>query len=110
MSNINDIDRRLTALEGLVNGLIANMNMHNGYVDADIDGCRQSIGEVTPYVATQKGYYGESEKTFYDAPVGNITVFFDRYDGQYTTERIDDRLIVHFDTLTQETNITISII
>ena len=42
-----DIETRLTNLENLVNGLIVNMNSHNTYIDADINGCRHTEGELS---------------------------------------------------------------
>lgn len=60
-----------------------------------------------PYKATQTAYYGEKEKNFYNVPQGILTVYFDNYTGSYSVERIDDRLTVSFDTLENDTNITI---
>lgn len=68
-----------------------------------------AIEELTPYTETKIGYYGETSKTFYGVPDGNVTVFFDNYHGAYTTSRQEDRLYVYFDALEKETNITISI-
>lgn len=67
------------------------------------------VEELTPYTETKTGYYGETSKTFYGVPDGNVTVFFDNYHGAYTTSRQEDRLYVYFDALEKETNITISI-
>ena len=60
-----------------------------------------------PYTATQTAYYGEKEKNFYNVPQGILTVYFDNYTGSYSVERIDDRLTVSFDTLENDTSITI---
>lgn len=65
------------------------------------------IEDVTPYTATQTAYYGEKEKNFYNVPQGILTVYFDNYTGSYNVERIDDRLTVSFDTLENDTSITI---
>ena len=62
-----------------------------------------------PYTATQTAYYGESEKNFYDVPQGNITVFWDNYNGDYAVERIADRIVVSFDALTDNATISIMI-
>lgn len=62
-----------------------------------------------PYKATKTAYYGESEKVFYDVPQGNITVFWDNYSGDYAVERIADRIVVSFDTLTDNATISIMI-
>lgn len=74
-----------------------------------IDNLNNSVEELTPYTETKTAYFNESEKTFYNVPEGNITVFFDNYDGDYSINRVSDRVTVSFDTLTQETNITISV-
>jgi hypothetical protein len=42
-------------------------------------------------------------------PEGNTSVFFSKYNGSYTTSRVGSTLTVAFDTLTEPTDITISI-
>lgn len=65
---------------------------------------------VTPYRETKVAYYGETEKIFYDVPNGIVSVFFDNYNGEYTADRLSDRLIVTFpEKLTDSTNVTIMI-
>jgi hypothetical protein len=104
-----DIETRLTNLENLVEGLINTLNLNKFYTDADINGVRQSVSEVTPYTETKTAYFNESEKTFYKVPTGNITVLFDNYNGEYTVSKVADRVTVKFDTLTDKTNITIEV-
>ena len=104
-----DIETRLTNLENLVDSLIKIMNNNKSYTDADINGVRHNVSDITPYTETKAAYYNESEKTFYGVPDGNIEVFFDNYNGQYTISKVVDRVTVKFDTLTQPTNITISV-
>lgn len=103
------IEQRLSNLENLVHALSQKIDNNKYYADADIQGNRQSISEVTPYTETKTGYYGEREKTFYDVPIGNITVFFSNYNGNYSVGKIADRVTVSFDTLTEQTDITISV-
>lgn len=62
-----------------------------------------------PYIDTKKAYYNESEKTFYRVPSGNVSVNFDNYLGNYNVTKICDRVIVSFERLTKETNITITV-
>lgn len=95
----------------------------NADIQAQIDALTQSVStatqtvselndrvdELTPYTDTKTAYFGETEKTFYDVPEGNVSVFFDNYNGNYSINRQEDRLIVSFDALENETNITISI-
>ena len=72
-------------------------------------GIVQQLIELTPYTETKTAYYLEKEKTFYDVPNGNLTVYFDNYNGSYSVSRIANRVTVSFDTLTESTNITISV-
>lgn len=101
------IEQRLTNLENLVNALSKKIDEVRFYQQADIDGARQNISEITPYTETKTGYYGETEKTFYNVPNGNVTVFGLK---EYSLERISDRLTITFDALTEQTEITISIL
>ena len=100
------IEQRLTNLENLVNALSKKIDDNKFYQQADIDGARQNISEITPYTETKIGYYGEMEKTFYNVPQGNVTVFGLK---EYSLDRISDRLTITFDALSEQTEITISI-
>lgn len=101
------IEQRLSNLEKLVNALSKKIDNNKFYQQADIDGTRQNISEITPYTETKTGYYGETEKTFYNVPDGNVTVFGL---SEYTMDRISGNITLTFDALTKETNITISIL
>lgn len=100
------IEQRLSNLEKLVNALSKKIDDNKFYQQADIDGARQNISEITPYTETKVVYYGETEKTFYDVPEGNLTVYGL---SSYSVRRISNSLTLTFDALTEETNITISI-
>jgi len=67
------------------------------------------INSITPYEDSKVGYYGEIEKVFYGVPNGNVSVFFDNYTGEYSISRIEDRLTISFDRLTEQTNVTIMV-
>lgn len=101
------IEQRLSNLENLVNALSKKIDDNKFYQQADIDGARQNISEITPYTETQIGYYGETEKTFYNVPKGNVTVY-----GltEYTMDRVANNITLTFDALAKETNITVSIL
>ena len=73
---------------------------------AKTDDNSNNIKTLTPYTETKIGYFGETEKTFYNVPEGNVTVYGL---SEYTLDRISDRLTLTFDALTEQTNITISI-
>ena len=89
------------------------VTMMTPYVDSRclefVDQMGHQIDGITPYTETKTAYYNESEKTFYGVPEGNIEVYFDNYNGQHTIKKVADRVTVIFDTLKQNTNITISI-
>ena len=103
------IETRVSNLEKLVNNLIKNMNNDKFYTNADINGVRKGVSDITPYTETKKAYYHEEKKNFYNVPDGNLSVFFDNYNDSYSVTRIENRLTVEFEPLEKETNITISI-
>ncbi len=74
---------------------------------AKTDDNTNKVDALTPYTETQIGYYGETEKTFYNVPDGNVTVFGLK---EYSLDRISDRLTITFDALSEQTEITISIL
>ena len=102
-----DIETRVNNLENLVNSLIEMMNNDLFYTDADIEGVRQSVSEVTPYTETKTAYIADTFIVFTNVPSGNLTVYFDK---PYTVERDADRVTVKFEPLEEVTTITISII
>lgn len=104
-----DIETRVTNLENILASIVDTLSNNKLYTDADIDGVRKSVSDVTPYTETKTAYYGESEKTFYNVPEGNVTVFFDNYSGNYSVERIMDRVYVSFEKMKERSNITISV-
>lgn len=74
---------------------------------AKTDDNTNNIKAITPYIVTLIGYYGETEKTLYNVPEGNVTVFGLK---EYSLDRISDRLTITFDALSEQTEITISIL
>lgn len=102
-----DIETRISNLENLVNSLIEMMNNNKYYTDADIEGVRQSVSEITPYTETKTAYIYDTMVVFTKVPSGNLTVYFDK---PYTVERDADRVTVKFEALKEVTPITISII
>lgn len=106
------LEQRVNSLENRFNSLqnsFIQTQKNQIPVTAKTDEAKSSIENLTPYIDTKMAYYNESEKTFYEVPEGNLTVFFDNYNGSYSVNRIQNRIIVSFDTLTESTNITISI-
>ena len=76
-------------------------------ITAKVDDSANKIVELTPYTETKVAYYGEKEKTFYNVPEGNVTIFGLK---EYSLNRISDRLTLTFDALSEQTEITISIL
>lgn len=77
---------------------------------AKTDDNSNNIKTLTPYTETKTGYYGETYKTFYDVPDGKVTVYFDNYQGDCIINRNSKNIMVSFEALTVQTNITISIL
>lgn len=89
------------------------VTMMTPYVDSRmldaIDAMGHEIDNLIHYKETKKAYYGEKEKTFYDVPIGSVLVTFSNYNGPWNFSRIGGRLVISFDTLEKETDVTIMI-
>lgn len=104
-TTIQDLEERVDALYNSVLQLQANLNP----VIDKTDNTANKVEQIAPYTDSKIGYYGESEKTFYAVPEGNVTVSFDNYNGNYSVIRVADRVTVKTDALSEQTNITISV-
>lgn len=78
-------------------------------LDVRLSNMSRQISAITPYEQSKTAYYGEIEKVFYGVPNGNVSVFFDNYNGEYSTSRVEDRFTVKFPRLEEQTNITIMV-
>lgn len=105
MATIQELENRLNALEKAF--LQAQKNQVP--VTAKVDDTSNRVTSITPYTDTKTAYYGDTSITFYDAPQGNVSVFFDGYNGAYSVSRVENRLSVSFDALDKQTQVTISI-
>ena len=105
MATIQELENRLNALEKAF--LQAQKNQVP--VTAKVDDTSNRVTSITPYTDTKTAYYGDTSITFYDAPQGNVSVFFDGYNGAYSVSRVENRLSVSFDALNKQTQVTISI-
>ena len=104
-TTIQDLEERVDALYNSILQMQQNLNP----VTEKADDTAIKVEQITPYTDTKTAYFNEKEKTFYNVPSGNVTVLFDNYNGNYSVSRVADRVTVSFDTLTEQTNITISI-
>lgn len=105
-------ESRIRAIEQRLDELTQNFlqtQINQVPITAKVDDTSNKVAEITPYKETKTAYYGEKEKTFYNVPAGNTSVFFDGYSGSYSVDRVQNRLVVCFDPLDKETKITIMI-
>ena len=106
------IEERLSNLENLVNHLSQMVIDNKFYTDADMQGNRQSISNVTPYTETKTAYIGDTNCGFNTPTDGNVSVFFDKNVNGYRVEKdyYARRIVVVFDEPLEEvTEVTISI-
>jgi len=75
-------------------------------IDKRFNAVNQRITDITPYEQTKKAYFGEIEKVFYGVPNGVMSVLMD---GEFTTQKIEDRVYVRFERLTETKDITIMV-
>lgn len=103
------LEKRVDNLELLVNALIKSWALDKQYTEADINGTRQSVANITPTTFTKTAYVGDTKAVFDDVPNGNLTVYFD---DSYRIERDNrtNRLTLTFEPLKKATDITISIL
>lgn len=66
--------QRIENLEKRINALYDIINRNAFYTNADIDGTRQSITEITPYTETKQAYIDDTFVTFENVPQGILTV------------------------------------
>ena len=104
------IEERVQILEGNFASLqqaFLQSQRNNTNTVSRVDDNANKVESITPYTETKTAYYGETEKTFYNVPEGNVTVFGLK---EYSLDRISDRLTITFDALSEQTEITISIL
>ena len=103
-----DIEKRLTNLENLVNALVKSRAMDKMYIDADINGTRQSVAQITPTTFTKTAYIDDTEVVFTGVPSGNLSVYAENL--AYRIEHTADVVRISFEALSEPKNITISIL
>lgn len=103
------IEKRLENLENLVNALSKKIDNNKFYTDADINGNRKSVSDITPYTETKTAYIDDTDVVFLTEVKGNLTVYLSE-EIPYTVTRDADRITVSFEPLEQITDVTISIL
>lgn len=94
------VEEEIVPTESFVTGTPENQ------IAKALSSLNRKIAEITPYTQTKGAYYGEVEKVFYGVPNGVLTVHMD---GEYTVERIEDRVYVRFERLDGTKEITITV-
>ena len=102
------LEKRVENLENLVNSLIKTRATDKMYTDADINGTRQSVAQITPTTFTKTAYIDDTEVVFAGVPSGNLSVYADNL--AYQIERTADTVRISFEALSEMKNITISIL
>lgn len=106
------VEQRLSNLENLVNALSKKIDNNKYYTDADINGNRKSVSEITPYTETKTAYIDDEYVTFDIAKDGNISVYMVDGDGQNVPcsfEQINGQVKVSFKKRNSLATVTISI-
>ena len=107
------IEKRLENLENLVNALSKKIDNNKYYTDADINGNRKSVTDITPYTESKTAGIQDTVCVFeghYQHGVISAMVVTDR--GTLvpnTIEWSDDNITVRFDELTETATVTIQI-
>lgn len=107
------LDERVKNLENLVYALINRIDNDKQYTNADINGTRQSVTDITPWTASKTAYIDDTEVAFTDAPQGNVSVYMTDKDGQNvpcTFERVYNGIKVAFEKRNSLAEVNISII
>lgn len=103
-----NLEERVRILEEQVRGLISARAKDRFYTDADINGTRQSVANITPWTQTKKAYIDDTEVVFENVPQGNLTVYSP---VPCVANRVEDVAVVTFNAPLEEvTDITISIL
>jgi hypothetical protein len=102
------LEERVTNLENLVNALVKSRALDKQYTDADINGTRQSVANITPTMLTKTAYIDDTKVVFENAPQGDFTTYSPI---PCLTKREGDSIVVYFNNPIEElTDITISIL
>ena len=102
------LEKRVENLENLVNSLIKARANDKIYTDADINGTRQCVAQITPTTFTKTAYIDDTEVVFTGVPSGNLSVYAENL--AYRIDRTADTVRISFEALNEAKNITISIL
>ena len=78
-------------------------------VTAKTDDTANKVVEITPWTASKTAYIDDTECVFKNVPQGNVNAFVGGV-NYANFERLDDRIIVKFEPLTEAKEVTINVI
>lgn len=106
-------------LEDKVNQLESRLNnLQNAFlqsqknqvpVTAKTDDTANKVEEITPWTVSKTAYIDDTECIFTNVPSGNVNAFVGGV-NYANFERLDDRIIVKFEPLTESKEVTINVI
>lgn len=110
---IEQLKKRLTNTENLLNSFIKSYNLDKGYNKADVSGVRVSVSNITPYTESKNGYIGDEMVVFNTSVSGNISVFAVDENGNmpsFSVKKDSNYIEVVFDNpLEYVTTVTLSV-
>lgn len=109
-----DIETRVTNLEKLVDSLVTTINNTKFYTDADIEGVRKNVMDITPYTEKKTAYIDDTEIVFKNVPNGTCNVSFNKsvYATRVSKEDFTDgtsTVTIEFASLEEVTEVTLTI-
>ena len=99
----------IDALEDRVNALeasILQMQRNLMPVTETAEMANAKVDYITPYTDSKTAYIGDTEVTFENVPIGNMSVYGL---SEYSIDRQSDYVTITFDAVDEVTNISISI-
>lgn len=108
-----ELEQRITKLENLVSALIADINRKDSYTNADVNGVRTVVSNITPYMESKKAYIGDTSCIFNNVREGNVTAYMVTDSGlamPTTIVRSGDSVVVSFEKLEEVATVTISVL
>lgn len=106
-----DLETRVKNLEDMLASIANTITNNKSYTDADIDGVRHSVSEITPYQETKTAYIEDTEVVFENVPSGAVTIAFNNPGIGYMVRYEDNSIVVDFSAPLEEvTEVTLTII
>lgn len=102
---VNQLESRLNNLQ---NAFLQSQK-NQVPVTAKTDDTASKVVEITPWTASKMAYIDDTSVSFGNVPQGNVNAFVGGV-NYANFERLDDRIIVKFESLTEAKEVTINVI